>query len=81
MVQPQWTESYPRVYFGTQPSFSRVFALDKRKLCSQNLYMEVYSSSVYNHKRLENPKYPLIVEWLNKLVYPYHGTLLSTKKH
>lgn len=42
--------------------------------------MNVHERFIYKSQKLETTKCPLVREWLNKQVYPHHGTLHDSKK-
>lgn len=43
----------------------------------RNLHMNVHSSFICYSPNWNSPQYPLIGEWLNQLVHPYHTILLG----
>ena len=39
----------------------------------------IHSNFIYNYQNLEATKIPTVDEWINKLIHPDNGILLSTK--
>lgn len=48
---------------------------------NENLcYIKTYSNLIIIAKNRKEPQYPSAGQWLNKVVYPYNGTVLSNNK-